>query len=109
MLYPISITDEIKTMKILKSYKINFLKKTVELLKKEKFLTDDLTDKNIETNTGANTTSKEMDVDDDDDDDDDGDDESSNKVLTEKANVSAADQNEVNALFNDDDDDDDSD
>ena len=41
---------------------------------------------------------------------DDDKDENRNKGLTEKANVSAADQNEVNALFDgEDDDDDDSD
>lgn len=43
------IHPKIKTMKKLKSNEINYLKQFVNLLKEDKFLTDDLTDKNIET------------------------------------------------------------
>ena len=43
------IHPKIKTMKKLKNNKINYLRQFVNLLKKDKFLTDDLTDKNIET------------------------------------------------------------
>jgi DNA polymerase beta len=43
------IHPKIKTMKKLKNNNINYLKQFVNLLKEDKFLTDDLTDKNIET------------------------------------------------------------